>query len=59
MADWFGDHALTYAGEIIDFLTGRVVRKLPVQGRQAVLNTALPTGEAPSLGTGPGPLGID
>ena len=49
MADWFGDHALTYAGEIIDFFTGRVVGKLPVRGRQTALNTALSTGEAPSL----------
>ena len=33
MADWFGNHVLTYAGEIVDFFTGRFVDRLPVQGR--------------------------
>ncbi len=33
MTDWFGDHVLTYTGELIDFFTGQVVGKLPVQGR--------------------------
>ena len=33
MADRFGDHVLTDAGEIVGFFTGRVVGRLPVQGR--------------------------
>lgn len=30
MADWFGDHVLTYAGEVVEFFTGRVVGRLAV-----------------------------
>ncbi len=33
MADWVGDHVLIHAGELIDFFTGRIVGKLPVQAR--------------------------
>lgn len=32
-ADWFGDHLLTHAGEIVDFFSGRVVEKLFLQDR--------------------------
>lgn len=35
-ADWFGDHVLTYAGEIVDFFSGKVVGDLGLGETKAV-----------------------
>lgn len=32
--DWFGDHLLTYAGEVIDFFSGEIVDRLSFASRQ-------------------------
>lgn len=34
-ADWVGDHALTFAGEIVDFFSGEIIDKLALPVRSA------------------------